>query len=282
MTNILKSAAQWLTPVLGRHWPDFWLTAILPYWFRSGPRRLPSRQRDYLATVTRKTTQYRQRKIRYFITGKGPVILLIHGWSGRASQFWRLADALSNAGFTVVGYDAAGHGDSDGNQTDLLEYTELITHFATLFGPLYGAVAHSFGVLCLTTALCEGLACQRVVLAAGCPDYRRLADRFARQWRMPERLKHAFLARLEQRFGTDVWRRYDIFANATRLAHIKAVIIHDRRDPLVPFDVAQRLHQAWPHSRLSPVSGCGHNRLLESEVFIRETIEHFTASGIPG
>src|SRR5882724_4574089 len=46
--------------------------------------------------------------------GKGPLVVLVHGWNGRASQLGAFVEPLVRAGLQVVAFDAPGPGASAG------------------------------------------------------------------------------------------------------------------------------------------------------------------------
>jgi pimeloyl-ACP methyl ester carboxylesterase len=48
--------------------------------------------------------------------GPGPLVLAVHGWRGRPTQFRRIAEALVPAGLRVVALEAPGHGASPGRR----------------------------------------------------------------------------------------------------------------------------------------------------------------------
>ncbi|HEX5771250.1 MAG TPA: alpha/beta hydrolase, partial [Nocardioidaceae bacterium] len=52
-------------------------------------------------------------RVRGRVWGDGPVVYLVHGWGGRASQFAAFVEPLVAAGHTVVAFDGLSHGDSD-------------------------------------------------------------------------------------------------------------------------------------------------------------------------
>lgn len=49
-------------------------------------------------------------------------ILLVHGWQSRGTALRSFVPKLKEAGFRVVAFDAAAHGDSSGKRVDLLDY----------------------------------------------------------------------------------------------------------------------------------------------------------------
>jgi proline iminopeptidase len=60
----------------------------------------------------------------------------------------------------------------------------------------------------------------------------------------------------------------EVFLNLDRLAGIHAVLIHGRRDVSGPLDVAWRLHQGWPRSRLVVLEDAGHGGDSMSEALV--------------
>jgi alpha-beta hydrolase superfamily lysophospholipase len=41
-------------------------------------------------------------------------ILLVHGWSGRGTQLFKIADELLKQGYSTISFDAPAHGKSPG------------------------------------------------------------------------------------------------------------------------------------------------------------------------
>jgi len=71
-------------------------------------------------------------------------ILLSHGWSGRGTHLFKIADELLKAGFSTVSFDAPAHGKSPGKTTIMSEFVETILEIERQFGPFEAAVGHSF------------------------------------------------------------------------------------------------------------------------------------------
>jgi pimeloyl-ACP methyl ester carboxylesterase len=59
-----------------------------------------------------------------------------------------------------------------------------------------------------------------------------------------------------------------------------ALVIHDRDDPDVPFDHAERIVAAWPGARLVPTTGLGHRAILRDPGVVRRAVE-FLREGVP-
>lgn len=77
--------------------------------------------------------------------GQGPVWLLMHGWSGSASQFYPLMSHIAARGFTALAYDHPAHGQSDGHTGHLPRFVRAFDELIEHFGPIEGVITHSMG-----------------------------------------------------------------------------------------------------------------------------------------
>lgn len=85
--------------------------------------------------------------------GTGPLVLLVHGWSGRAAQMAPLAVAIAKCGFRSVALDVSGHGDSPGRHTHWRYFLRDIPGLADSLGHnVYAYVGHSAGALTMMAA----------------------------------------------------------------------------------------------------------------------------------
>jgi len=82
---------------------------------------------------------FNQEKDKTFYTmyelGEGPVVLLVHGWSGRASQMGSIASSIAEKGFKTITFDAFAHGSSPGKQTTVLEFVKIEMLFWLILFP---------------------------------------------------------------------------------------------------------------------------------------------------
>ena len=88
--------------------------------FTTPPRaRRPQAEIALLAAARARPMQIGARRIETWVWGAGPSVLLVHGWGGRGAQLGALVGPLVARGFSVVTFDAPGHGASDkGTVTD--------------------------------------------------------------------------------------------------------------------------------------------------------------------
>jgi pimeloyl-ACP methyl ester carboxylesterase len=139
--------------------------------FLTPPRpRRPAWEVELLARAQARPMRVGARRIETWTWGTGPSVLLVHGWGGRGTQLGAYVAPLVARGFSVVTFDAPGHGASDEGVVTIPEMTAAIHTVAGSRGPLAGLVAHSVGALTATAALHEGLNADAVVFVARRPS----------------------------------------------------------------------------------------------------------------
>lgn len=212
----------------------------------------------------------------------GEVVVLAHGWDGRASQFATVVRELIGDGFRVVAFDAPAHGDSGGEGTYLLDWVHALHAVQERHGHFAAVVGHSFGGLATLVAVGQGVAAGRVVTVAAPADADHLLAQF--------RAMLGFDARTASELRTLFAHRYfsgtaDPFATLSPLRQpltnsSSLLIIHDETDRVVPFTESARLAAAHPEAQLLVTRGLGHSRILRSDPFL-DAVEEFLAAPLP-
>ncbi len=133
--------------------------------------------------------------------GDGPVVALIHGWEGRATQFAALAPALLIRGFSVVAIDAPGHGHSRGKQSDPYRFADALIEVSTQVGPLHAAVGHSMGGGSIALALSAGLSVSRAALIASPSSLHDVLHRFTAAMHLPPKATDHFVRDARRRIA---------------------------------------------------------------------------------
>jgi pimeloyl-ACP methyl ester carboxylesterase len=196
-----------------------------------------------------------------------PAVLLVHGWGGYAAQMRGFVPRLLAEGFRVIAYDQPAHGLSEGKLTGLPDFAGALAAVSASHGNVKHAVSHSLGGPALSIALSRGLPLERAVLISPPSDLVGYSRQFARWYWMPEALRRAMQAAIEERFGLR-WFEIEVPRLAPRLK-TPALVIHDHQDSFVPWAQGAALARAWPGARLLSTVGLGHGRILESDVTTR-------------
>jgi pimeloyl-ACP methyl ester carboxylesterase len=195
---------------------------------------------------------------------EGPVLVLLHGWRGRAAQFWSMVPALRAEGYRVVAPDVAGHGDSPGGRVDVRDWLAVLAELQRRHGRFRAVIGHSFGGFAALTAARLGFETDAVVALAGAGRPAAYLDQFARMLKLAPatrlELERCFLARLGETAETFA-ARYDGVAHPLAPA-TPLLLVHGGRDRQMPPENSRHLAAVTPHARLVTVPEVGHARII--------------------
>ncbi|WP_327171559.1 alpha/beta hydrolase [Streptomyces sp. NBC_01336] len=207
--------------------------------------------------------------------GERPV-LLVHGWQSRGSRLADFVPGLLDRGYSVITFDAPGHGDATGRSTTILEYRDIITGLQNEYGEFEAVVAHSLGALGSFFALQGGVTAKRVVTISGVCDYDYLIEEFSSALKLRQPLK----AQLHQRVAKNLFPGMP--AELTPFSAVNTVtdleppllIIHDEDDTRISVKQGRRLAAAFGgQARLIITSGLGHRRILGDPEVVRTVLD---------
>jgi len=238
-------------------------------------------------------TNYNQR-------GKGPVVVLLHGWGDSAKSFDKLAAGLVND-YTVVGVDLPGFGGTQApvETWGVDEYATFVQHFLdkTHVKP-YAFIAHSNGGTIAIRGLANGsLQAQKLVLlaSAGLRDvYKgrrrslRLAAKAAKlaTYPLPKRLQTKLKKRAYKAVGSDLFVAEhlqetfkkvvtdDILADARKLT-LPTVLIYGIEDTATPPRYGQLINQAIPGSTLHLLENATHYVHHDQPQAVQKIVQEF-------
>jgi pimeloyl-ACP methyl ester carboxylesterase len=193
--------------------------------------------------------------------GAGPSVLLVHGWGGRGAQLGGFVDPLVACGFSVVTFDAPGHGASDPGRVTLSEMTAAIREVAST-GPVAGLIAHSVGAVAATRALYEGLRAEAAAYIAPAADLGGPALRFSETFGFSRAVRERMQRHIEMDAGIP-WAAFDVTALAPAL-RTPLLVIHDRGDAEVPWHHGVAITSAWPGATMLTTDALGHHRILRA------------------
>ena len=213
--------------------------------------------------------------------GRGPTVLLVHGWAGAAGDMAPIAAELVRAGYRAVLFDMPGHGDSEKRgTTNLLVYIRTLEALGKLVGPLHAVVAHSLGGTATAIALGEkAITARRAVLLAPALSPWAFSWHFAQVIGLPKARVPGMVARTEEIVG----RKADSLnaAEAVRGLETPAYFVHDPDDLDVPFEHGQTLAAAWKGAEFLSRPGLGHRRILKDAETVAGVVD-FVSRGASG
>lgn len=205
----------------------------------------------------------------YYVTyswGKGPAVLLVHGWSGRGSQMASLAQPLADAGYRIITFDAPAHGNSPGRQTNLVEFARIIEDIQARTGQFYAIIGHSLGGIAAGLAAGNGVNAGKIVTIGSPASMDYIFDEFAGQINASPKTIKQLADYVERVTQTDV-DNFSLRTIATKLTQ-PGLIIHDKQDREVDYTQALALAQNWAGSELYLTEKLGHRRILRDPAVI--------------
>ena len=197
-----------------------------------------------------------------------PVVVLVHGWGGRAAQMRSYVAPLLARGYSVVAFDAPGHGMTGGHESSLVHMAAALDALLRQIGPAEAVIGHSLGGAVAGYVLSRGLPVGKAVLLAPPASLTEYSYRFARMLRLPEGVRALMQAQIERRFGIR-WSDFEVEATAPQLTQ-PALIVHDIDDRDSPFRDGERYARHWPGARLVATHGLGHRGALYDSAVIHE------------
>lgn len=239
--------------------------------------------------------------VHYELSGKGKVVLLLHGWGDTAAGLSDLQIALSRK-YQVLSLDLPGFGRSQPPPAvwDLDNYAGFVANVLAKLGlkQLFAVVGHSNGGALAIRAIATGsLQPKKLILVAASgirtgASLKRLilkviakTGNIATLW-MPERYRRGLRQSLYGAAGSDMLIvpqlqetfkktvRQDVQSDAAKLA-LPTLLIFAEDDQAVPLSDGQKYHQLIAGSQLEVISNAGHFVHLDQSEKVTKLIEGF-------
>lgn len=197
-------------------------------------------------------------------------VLLVHGWSGRSTQLFMVADKLLEKGYMVISFDAPAHGKSEGKQTSLPEFLEVIKQLNTDFGPFESAVGHSLGGMALYNSAHFLQLKSFVTIGAG-----NKISTIIKRFNENLGLKPKTGVLLKEYYNTIFNKDVDSLASYQHCNAIKipVLVIHDTQDGDVSVSCAKNIRQNLEKGSLLLTQGLGHTKILRDKYTMNRVVD---------
>ena len=209
-----------------------------------------------------------------------PVVLCVHGWNGRASQFATMLPALLKADYQVVAFDAPGHGLSEGNSTNIFRISEVLSTIAGEYSTVQAIITHSFGGMVSAHAIKHhGISVQKLIMIASPVSMRNLIDMFAQAMAIDPRVMQRFDKMIRHESGDDVYDRISVEQNL-RNSKLPILVIHDKNDTSVSWRNSERIVEVAANAAVIYTEGHGHRRLLRDKKLIKKMVSFIKTGAV--
>jgi len=192
-------------------------------------------------------------------------ILLIHGWSGTGTQMAIIAKELVKKGYSIVSFDAPGHGKAPGKISMMPFFIESIHELEKKYGPFHSAIGHSLGGMSILKAVKDGLSLNKLVIIGTANSVTHITKDFAQNMQLNEKVAKKMKSYFDSKFGEDM----DNYSGAVSAKAVKTptLVIHDEDDVDVHVSSAYEISKNLIDSQLLITKGLGHRKILgDSEV----------------
>ena len=203
-----------------------------------------------------------------------PKVLLVHGWSGRGTQLFKIAEALIESGFSVVSFDAPGHGKSSGNSSIMIEFIASIKEIDVKFGPFEAAIGHSLGGMALFNAVKDGFQIKHLVTIGSGDVVRDIIDDFISKIKLKKSTGLLLSSHFEKKYHKTM-DSFSAYLSAKEVV-IPVLVIHDENDLDVPVSAAKHIYEHLKNGSIMITSQLGHRKILGDGKVIARIIDFIT------
>ncbi len=198
-------------------------------------------------------------------------VLLVHGWAGRSTQLYMIADKLLEKGYMVISFDGPSHGQSTGKTTAMPEFLDTINEIDKQFGPFEAAVGHSFGGMCLYNSTSNNFKIKKLVTVGAADEISDVILNFTKNLKV----KPVVAKKIKNKFDKKWLQDIDSHSSSTvaKKITIPTLVIHDSNDGDVPVSCAINIRQNLQRGRLLITKGLGHTKILRNKKVTSEIVD---------
>ena len=271
----IATATYWLSKMAFHIAPDKVTRFTRATGFAVQPYRLDEKQRKLQQQARGFDMEFKANKIRVLEWGEGPVVLLVHGWGGRALQMDSFVPVLLEQGFKVVAFDHKGHGESSSAFSSFLEMvkgTEMLTaHYAE---NLCGVVAHSIGSNA-TFKISEKIENKlKIVVVAPMENFPKWLEKMRKRIGIDEKLFASVIGQIETDTGLNLIEQCEL--DFEKIAKHDVLLVHDKFDRINKISASHAIHSKLGNSSLMETEMLGHSRILKNQAVVDRVKAHFT------
>ena len=236
--------------------------------------KIPKRELEMDAKSTKtliEIPKINKKVVLYQYAKSSKKILLVHGWSGRGTQLFKIADELIKEGYSIVSFDAPAHGKSPGKSTIMSDFIETILETERQFGPFDAAVGHSLGGMSLLNAVKKGLAINHLAIIGSGDIVTDILDDFVAKLELNPIISTQLRLYFEKKYGVEM-DSYSGYKSAMDIT-IPVLVVHDKNDPEVPVSAGINIHKHLKNGELFLTEGLGHRKILGNHLVIEKVIK---------
>ncbi len=227
----------------------------------STPRKgfIKDKHQEFLNTAVKEVLYYDDLPIAtYHWEGDKQTILLVHGWESNSARWKKKIKHFISEGFNVIALDAPAHGASGSKVFNALLYSEFINVVVTKHNPEI-LIGHSVGGMASVFFLqkYQNQNIDKIVLLGAPSEFKDVLKRYIEMLGYNKKIENQLKTVIFDRFGAHP----EHFSTAKFVKDIstKSLIIHDTKDPIIPYSDAEMIIKSYANASLISTTGLGHS-----------------------
>src|SRR6478609_2507827 len=239
---------------------------------------IPDKEKEIAELAEKFSFQVNGKKIQGYKWGKVPVVVFVHGWAGRATQFRKFIEVFTENGFQAVAFDGPAHGRSDGSTTSLSEFKAVLEQlFKLLPTEPVAAITHSFGGAATLYSIMSGVPITKLINIASPTIADEIINTFLSTINGTKKTGDYFKEHMKKTTGRPFNESSSMYFIQHLSQPLNLLLIHDEEDKDAIIRHSEELIRVFPSARLIRTKGLGHTRILKDDKVI-ETCLRFVAS----
>ena len=214
-------------------------------------------------------------KLSCYTWGKGDkTILLVHGWDARAMDFYKMIPALVENGYKVVAFDGPGHGESEGERSNLVDFKEImLSLIKKKIGIPYAIIGHSMGGGADTYLLMDyDLEVKRLVTIAIPTVSKKFFDGVFDAMKIPGKTRHVFFKSMAEEFGEPI-EKYNLLTRKEPIKADEILMVYDEEEDVVPYSDLKEFLAIHPDIKTFNMKGVGHYRIIKNKQVVEAIVD---------
>jgi len=275
---VLLKIIQWGFPKVEKIAPILAYRYFIKLFFTPLRYTVPEKEKEIAEQAEQFSFEVNDKKIQAYKWGKGPIVVFVHGWAGRATQFRKFIEVFTTNGFQAVAFDGPAHGLSEGSTTNLIEFKDTMENlFKLLPQEPVATITHSFGGVATLFSIMNGIPITKLINISSPTIGDEIINTYLRTINGTQKTGDYFKRYMLKTYG----KPFDEFSSLYFIQHLSQplnlLLIHDEEDKEAIIRHSEELIKIFPSARLIRTKGLGHTRILKDDGVI-ETCLRFVAS----
>jgi len=214
--------------------------------------------------------------------GKGPIVIVVHGWGSCGAKMGELALRIAGNGFEAIAIDITGHGYTPGKRISFKQFCRDIGELASyLEQEIYACIGHSAGGLCMMEARNpQQLEAKKYICISSPQKPYPALNMIRKKLQVPDSVIKHYQKYLASQFNC-CWeeitqRVYWGDPNSQLL------LLYDTSDSVVSHSDGDEIKACWSSSKLVKTQGISHSRQIHSTEIQNVVIDFLVDDKIQG